>query len=119
MSARTWPAWTRDALCAEVGTDLFYPEGEDGRGGKGSQYATTARQVCARCSVVVECLEWALEYEAGVVAAADRGAHGVYGGKTPQERRAILKRRRVAPCAPDPRHGSLASRKPDQHLEAS
>ena len=39
------PAWTVDALCAQVDPDLFYPE-------KGDQ-AREAKRLCAGCDVRV------------------------------------------------------------------
>lgn len=44
---------------------------------------------CAYCPVIVECLEWANSEDAeGLVMAP----HGIYGGATPEQRRAIRKR---------------------------
>lgn len=64
------------ALCAEVGGDAFFPE-------KGEP-ATEAKKICARCPVRGECLWDALE----------RGdvTYGVLGGRSPQERRALLRK---------------------------
>ena len=66
------PAWTTDALCAQVDPDLFYPEtGAPNR---------DAKQVCAGCNVRAECLAYAL---------ANRERFGVWGGTTERERRRL------------------------------
>jgi len=75
------PAWTTDALCAQVDPDLFYPEsGAPNR---------DAKRVCAGCEVRAECLAYAL---------AHRERFGVWGGTTERERR----RMRRGPVTPSP-----------------
>ena len=66
--------WVRDALCAQVDADLFFPE----KGG--TPYP--AKRVCRTCPVAAECLEYAL---------TSRERFGVFGGKTPNERAAIIR----------------------------
>jgi WhiB family redox-sensing transcriptional regulator len=75
------PAWTKDALCAEVGVDAFFAEGQ------GDQLGLLAKQVCAACPVRAQCLEWALTFEPW------QDQHGVFGGTGPRERRAIRQER--------------------------
>jgi WhiB family transcriptional regulator, redox-sensing transcriptional regulator len=66
--------WQQDAACKDVpDPDVFFP-------GKGED-AEAAKQVCAGCPVLGECLEFAL----ATMRAPDRD-HGVYGGLTPAER---------------------------------
>jgi WhiB family transcriptional regulator, redox-sensing transcriptional regulator len=66
--------WQQDAACKDVpDPDVFFP-------GKGED-AEAAKQVCAGCPVLGECLEFAL----ATMRASDRD-HGVYGGLTPAER---------------------------------
>jgi hypothetical protein len=66
--------WQQAAACKDVADpDVFFP-------GKGED-AEAAKQVCAGCPVMGECLEFAL----ATMRAADRD-HGVYGGLTPAER---------------------------------
>lgn len=77
--------WMDDALCAEVGTDLFFPE-------KGEP-AAAARRLCARCGVRDECLEYALSTE---INPTRDYRHGIYGGTTPAEREAIAAARKQA-----------------------
>lgn len=78
VPADTRPArWQDDALCAEVGTDIFFPEkGESNR---------QAKAVCAGCPVRPECLAYALEHSATV------GRFGVWGGLSERERRRLLR----------------------------
>ena len=45
--------WREDALCSQVGGDLWFPE-EGGDGG------TAAKRACALCPVQAECLEYAV-----------------------------------------------------------
>lgn len=66
--------WMTDAACAEVGTDMFFPE----KGGS----TKPAKDVCRRCDVVAECLEYAL---------SNSEEQGIYGGTSPQERRKLAK----------------------------
>ena len=66
--------WQQDAACKDTpDPDVFFPgKGEDGE---------VAKQVCAGCPVLGECLEFAL----ATMLAAECD-HGVYGGLTPAER---------------------------------
>jgi WhiB family redox-sensing transcriptional regulator len=69
--------WMLHARCRSLAPGEFFPS--DGVG------VDKARQICAQCSVVDECLEYALRY---------RIDHGVWGGASERERRRILRRRR-------------------------
>jgi WhiB family redox-sensing transcriptional regulator len=72
--------WQERALCAQVGTDLFYLNaGESGRDPK---------RVCGMCDVRAECLEYAL--------AQDINPEGVWGGTTEKERKQIRRQRGAA-----------------------
>ncbi len=73
------PDWVSEALCAEVGGDLWFAE-------KGNWHATVkAKRICRQCPVRPQCLLYALE----------RGEqYGVWGGMTPEQRSAL--RRPVA-----------------------
>lgn len=75
--------WT-GAACAEVGGDLWFPEGELG---------TEAKRVCAGCEVRTQCLEYAMD---------NRIAFGVWGGLSWTERNA-LRRKRVGVRPPQER----------------
>jgi WhiB family transcriptional regulator, redox-sensing transcriptional regulator len=75
--------WQQQALCREVGPELFFP-------GKGeSELSQAAKKVCEHCQVVAECLEYAVTFGDNPV--------GVWGGKTEQELRKLrAERRRIA-----------------------
>ena len=62
--------WMAEALCAEVGPDMFFPE----KGGS----TKDAKRVCAACDVRLQCLEYALK----------RDEHfGIWGGVSERDRR--------------------------------
>lgn len=70
-------SWFDRAACRRVDPEVFFPVGTTG--------ATLiqvegARAVCVRCPVTAECLDWALRTGQD---------HGVWGGTTPEERRAL------------------------------
>ncbi len=65
------------AACRDTDPELFFPVGESG---PALQQTRTAQAVCAGCPVATNCLQWALEH--GV-------DHGVFGGVTADERRAL------------------------------
>jgi WhiB family transcriptional regulator, redox-sensing transcriptional regulator len=74
--------WRHIAACREVDPELFFPIGNSG---PALLQIEEAKQVCRRCSVLDECLRWAI----------DSGQDaGVWGGLSEDERRA-LKRRTV------------------------
>ena len=67
-------AWRADALCAQVGGDMWHPDK-----GESTRYA---KAICARCPVIEECLQWALD---------TKERFGVLGGKSERERRKIMR----------------------------
>lgn len=76
--------WTKHANCADQPPEWFFPE----RGAR-HEYAK-AIKVCKECAVRAECLAYALERNE---------QHGMWGGKTPEERQKMPHGRaqRVAP----------------------
>lgn len=68
--------WMMDALCTEIGGDIFYSPPDDG-----GLSVRQAKRVCRLCKVQEDCLRYALEHEE---------VHGVWGGKSPRERHRIL-----------------------------
>ena len=78
------PSWQDQALCAEVDTEIFFPE----KGGSTRE----AKQVCRSCEVRAQCLEFALDRDE---------RFGIWGGVSERERRR-LKRGRPAASAPSP-----------------
>lgn len=71
-STGNWFPTLPGALCAEVDPETFFPK----TGGS----TVPAKQVCARCCVRAECLEWVLEHPQ---------RYGVWGGKSETERRRL------------------------------
>lgn len=72
--------WRLQAACLGLDGDIFFPgQGQTGR---------EAKQICAECSVIQPCLDYAIS----------TGSHdGVWGGLTDKERiRYARKRRRTA-----------------------
>jgi WhiB family redox-sensing transcriptional regulator len=82
----TYDDWRQRAACRDQDPELFFPVSDMGPGARQTEQA---KAVCARCPVRAECLEYALDN------ALD---HGIYGGTTESERRA-LRRRAVSKAA--------------------
>lgn len=61
--------WIEQALCAQVDPEIFFPD-------KGAN-PHAAIEVCRRCPVRKQCLEWALR---------EREPYGVWGGTTAKRR---------------------------------
>lgn len=70
--------WMEDALCAQVDTELFYPE----KGGS----TRNAKQTCMACPVREQCLDFALENDE---------RHGIWGGASERERRVLARERGI------------------------
>lgn len=68
--------WQDEALCAQVGGDIFFPE----KGGS----SPAAKATCGRCPVNDQCLEYALE---------NREEFGYWAGTSPKERKRIVRQR--------------------------
>ena len=69
------------ANCQGVNTDLFYPA--DGEGTPNE--LRIIRRICAACPIQPECLDWALKHE----------VHGIWGGMSPKQRRAVRRQRGI------------------------
>lgn len=65
--------WQQFALCAEVDPELFFPAM--------GMPANQARRICGACEVREICLKESL--------ATEEDEHGIFGGKTVQERKAL------------------------------
>lgn len=67
--------WMTEALCAQVDTEIFFPD-------KGEN-PHAAQAVCARCPVQQQCRDYAIaEFHTG-------NDHGVWGDTAPRDRRAL------------------------------
>jgi len=84
--------WRHSAACGSNHPELFFPIGS---GAPAKAQVEQARQVCHGCQVRSACLDWALKTGAD---------HGVWGGLSEDERRALLRKRRRAAQA---QHRSL------------
>lgn len=76
--------WMLDGLCngkATRGDDPWFPEAD-----KRAQTAS-AQRICAQCPVEQECLRFALD---------SPEPHGVWGGTSPRQRRALRRREAAA-----------------------
>ena len=72
--------WRHRAICRDEDPELFFPIGTTG---PAETLVESAKVVCQRCSVIEDCLSWALE--TGQYA-------GVWGGTSEDERRALKRR---------------------------
>ena len=72
--------WRHRSACLDEDPELFFPIGNTG---PAIMQIEEAKQVCRRCDVREQCLAWALE------AGQD---HGVWGGLSEDERRALKRR---------------------------
>ncbi|MDP9867881.1 WhiB family transcriptional regulator [Streptosporangium brasiliense] len=70
--------WSRRSSCLNEDPELFFPVSAEGPGRE--QYEQ-AKAVCRRCPVRLRCLDYALN---------TRQMYGVWGGTTPDERRAAM-----------------------------
>lgn len=70
-------SWERHAACRTEDPELFFPKHQR------PEEIDRAKVVCARCTVAVQCLNYALK---------TRTADGVWGGASEDERSAMLRR---------------------------
>ena len=76
--------WRHRAACLTEDPELFFPVGNTG---PALQQIEDAKKICQSCAVKDQCLNWALD------AGQD---HGVWGGTSEDERRAIRTTRNIA-----------------------
>ncbi|WP_367140720.1 MULTISPECIES: WhiB family transcriptional regulator [Streptomyces] len=72
--------WRHNAVCREEDSELFFPISSTG---PALLQIEEAKTVCRRCPVMEQCLRWALE---------SGQEHGVWGGLSEDERRAMKRR---------------------------
>jgi WhiB family redox-sensing transcriptional regulator len=75
--------WRDSAQCLGEDPELFFPVG---RTGPAHRQAEEAKAVCRRCTVMADCLDWAMETGQDF---------GVWGGTSEEERRTL---KRVPAC---------------------
>jgi WhiB family redox-sensing transcriptional regulator len=72
----------RGAACADVPTEIFFYEGS----AEGHAIANKiAKSYCSDCPIAEACLTWAVQ---------NKEEYGIWGGKTPTERRILRDRLR-------------------------
>jgi WhiB family redox-sensing transcriptional regulator len=71
------PEWQAEAECAGSDIAMFFP----GRG-EPNKLVDRAKAICAGCAVQAECLEWGMDEH-----------HGIFGGKSENERRKLRRDR--------------------------
>jgi WhiB family redox-sensing transcriptional regulator len=76
--------WRDHALCRDTDPELFFPVGTTGIALVAIDHA---KRVCDQCTVVRECLDFALETNQD---------SGIWGGLSEDERRAIRRQRAAA-----------------------
>lgn len=92
------PQFDAGSLCAEIDPEVWFPE----VGGS----VLAAKRLCHRCENEDACLAWAISNDE---------QHGVWGGKSPQERRRIATHiRRAGPRPGDIKHGTEGGMKAHQ-----
>lgn len=74
--------WAVDALCAQIGGDIWHPEVGNS--------AAEAKRVCQSCPVQGACLQWAIDTEE---------PFGVLGGLSARERTRLKRGQPLTPCA--------------------
>jgi WhiB family transcriptional regulator, redox-sensing transcriptional regulator len=81
-TAHATATWMTEGACRREDPDLFFPISAS----KASvDQIEQAIAVCRRCGVQSECLSYAL---------VDHINHGIWGGRTEQERQALIRSRR-------------------------
>jgi WhiB family transcriptional regulator, redox-sensing transcriptional regulator len=77
--------WRAAGACLSADPDLFFPVAT---GAVAARDMKRAQQVCARCQVRQECLDFAMR---------TGEMHGIWGGTTPEERIRARRQRNRAP----------------------
>ena len=77
-------SWRDHAACQDIDTNMFFPVGLTG---SAIDQTHRAKTICRSCPAQAACLEFALRTNQD---------HGVWGGHTEEERRALRRARRAA-----------------------
>ena len=104
--------WRDKSACLTVDPELFFPVGNTG---PALDQIEKAKQVCAQCPVIENCLQYAIE---------SNQDSGVWGGLSEDERRALKRRaaraRRASsrPSHVAPLRGRFAKTHRNHHVQA-
>jgi WhiB family redox-sensing transcriptional regulator len=80
--------WMTEGACHDQDPELFFPiSASDASAGQIEQ----ATSICDQCGVESECLGYAL---------ANRITHGIWGGRTEQQRQSLIRSRRTRRLRP-------------------
>jgi len=79
MKAAGFSRWISQGACRDEDPELFFPIAAQG---PAAAQASAAKAVCRRCAVNAACLSFGLE----------TSQEGIWGGTTPEERRAMRPR---------------------------
>ena len=82
--------WMDDAVCAGKPAKMFFPNVDDTHERHSLNVYDAARTICNGCPVKDRCLDYALEHNE---------RHGMWGGRTPKERRRLAGDRRRSGAA--------------------
>lgn len=108
--------WMDHAACKGMDQSIFFPDD--------MEYTSKARLVCMGCSVIDDCLEYALRLSASIARQDD---YGIIANTTPAERATMLAKRRKTdrvcdecrePCSSRSRFCSNACRQRDLRRRA-
>lgn len=72
--------WAEQAACIGKPIHWWFPDSDDQAGTVSPSHYSAARRICGRCPVSAQCLEHAV---------TTPEPHGMWGGSTPRERRAM------------------------------
>ncbi len=85
MSAQpTFESWQHRGACRGPHATVFFPPPQFERKHERAEREARAKEICSTCSVINDCLDYALEI---------REPHGIWGGRNETERRVILESR--------------------------
>jgi hypothetical protein len=76
------PAFMIDSPCSQIDPEVFFPAPKD------DQAIADAKRLCGLCRHREACLEWA-------IAPGSRVADGIAGGLSEDERRELIRQRRI------------------------
>ncbi len=85
LSAGPRTGWQQHGLCRAEDGSVFFPPSHFEHKPEREAREAKAKLICTACPVRVECLDWAL---------TTREPHGVWGGYSESERKAVLEGRR-------------------------
>jgi len=74
-----------NALCSQIGTEMFFIEDRDEQGLTSLADYKFAVSICNQCEHIADCAEWGVKHE----------THGIWGGLTPKQRRTARQKRNI------------------------